>query len=107
MPQRLSDATSAAMVVLHTEQRSESSEQFVPGVASDQEHAKMETSLARLPFGHHLSSVSTALRFPHKPQLFLWEAIITICIRLGHPQVITTPVSTTTRVSKPECSIAM
>lgn len=45
MPQRLSDANSAAMVELHSEQRSLSSEQFVPADESDQEDTKMETSL--------------------------------------------------------------
>ena len=85
LPQRLSDANSAAMVELHTEQTSHSSEQFFPGGESDQEEAKMEISLVWLPFGLRLSPISTALMFPHKPHILLWEAGITICIRSGPP----------------------
>lgn len=85
MPQKLADANSAAAVELHAEQRSHSSEQFVPGDESDQEDAKVETSLARLPFGLRLSSAATALMFPHKPHIFIWEAGVTICIRSGPP----------------------
>lgn len=85
MPQSSSDANSAAMVELHAEQGSHSSEQFVPGGESDQEDAKLEISLMRLPFGLCLLSLFKVLMFPHKPHIFLWDAGIVTWIRSGPP----------------------